>query len=478
MAEIDTSSYGKGYTAPNPLETLSNVAKVKGQLNQNMLFQQDYNSKLGLSQIYKDAIDPQTGQLDPEKMRALMAGPQGGNVTLGMPEAIKNSQEAQGRNLGIEKSQIDLARQNMTTAESYLSPLLAHPNPSSSEIAQALSDAMTKGHLKQEVALDLYSSLPRGQNGDVDEAKIRPWLQQQQMRMMDMKQRFDAMNPVPQAIDAGNQIDLMRLPQVGQPSQAGVIEKGLPPTTPVFNSQTNQMEFAGSGGGRPGASGGMAAAPPLGASEAAGVDATASAQQGVQLQQEADQVPAQKSLLGNLEGALSKFEPGPGQDWKNEVKKFANINNPFGNIFDPSKIASQEEFNKQATQLAQAQFKTLGGTGTDSKLDSAMHTSPNEALSKMGNKGIIAMLKGNVDAIAAKNQAWQTFKQSHGPQSYGQFSTEFNKTYDPRVFQTQYLTPDDNKKMLSGMTKAEQKAFYNSYRTALENQWVKLPGGK
>ncbi len=479
MAEIDTSIYQHQVKPANPLETLSGITGLQTQMNQNKLFQQQFQTNRAVSDIYKQAIKPD-GTIDPQKLNSLLATDP--NASYGLPQAYQGSQEAQQRNLGIEQTQIDLARKNMQTAESYLSPLLAHPNPSSSEIVGALSEAMTKGHLKQDVAMDLFSSLPRGPDGQIDETKITPWLKQQQMRMMDMKQRFDAMYPAPTMVNNGQAQIPVRLPQIGEPSQAGpAIQNQLPPTTPVFNPQTNAPGYlgaSGGGGAQGGQGGGIQSGPALGAAEAASVDASASANQGVQLQSEADQVPAQKALLGNLEGALDKFEPGPGQGWKNEAKKFANLNNPFGQIFNPASIASQEEFNKQATQLAQAQFKTLGGTGTDSKLDSAMHTSPNETLSKMGNKGIIAMLKGNVDAIAAKNQAWQQFKQAHGPQSYGQFSTEFNKTYDPRVFQSQYLTVDDRKKMLSGMTKDEQKGFIGAYRKALESGWVKLPGAK
>lgn len=485
MAEIDTSIYQNQVKPPDMLGTLSGVAGLQTQLNQNKLFQQELNSKLGLSQIYKDAIGP-NGQLDPSKIPGLINGPTGANVLLGLPEAYAQSQAAQQRNIGIDTSQLENKQKHIDAINRYMAPLLASPNPTASDIVQSLAHAVTAGVASTDEASQIWAQLPRDQGGQVDEGRIKPFLQAVQMQMMSPQERMNATSPAPQMVNTGQQQIPMRFPQIGQPSQAGPgIQNQLPPNTPIFNSQTNAPGYLGAiggAGGRLGTGGGqsgsIASGPALGAAEAAGVDATASANQGIQLQSEADQVPAQKALLGNLEGALDRFTPGPGQGWKNEAAKFVNANNPFGQIFDPSKIASQEEFNKQAVQLAQAQFKTLGGTGTDSKLDSAMHTSPNEALSKMGNKGIIAMLKGNADAVGIKNQEWQDFKQTHGPQSYGQFSTQFNKTYDPRVFQSQYLTTDDRKKMIGGMSKDEQKSFLNSYRTALSNGWVKLPGGK
>jgi hypothetical protein len=94
----------------------------------------------------------------------------------------------------------------------------------------------------------------------------------------------------------------------------------------------------------------------------------------------------------------------------------------------------------------------------------------------MGNKNIIALLKGNADAISAKNEAWQGWQQAHGPESYGQFSTAFNKVYDPRVFQFQYMKPDQRKEVLDSMSKGERNKFMQSTQFALQNNWIQPPG--
>lgn len=482
MADIDTSTYPKAKNT-SPLETMSGFANLQSVMNQNRLFQQEFQSKLGLSKIYKNAIDSKTGQLDPSKLD--FNDP---DVTMGLPQAYQNSQEAQQRNINIDTSQLENQRKHWEAVGTFMAPLVAPgKNPTSQDVLHQLAAANAAGLAGQDEMAKVWSTLPRTQDGRIDEGKIPAWSQQMMLNLMSRQEQINAVLPSPQMINTGQRQVPMRYPAFGQPSQAGpAIQNQLPPSTQVFNPQSNQMQFVGPGGGQGGGSpaagggqgGGMAAAPPLGAPEAAAVDASFGAKQGTELQSMADNVPARKALLGNLEGALGQFTSGPGQNWKMVAKAFANANSPFGAVFDAKSIASQEEFNKQAVQLAQQQFQALGGTGTDSKLDSAMHTSPNDALSKLGNKGIIAMLKGNEDAIGAKNQAWQSFKQQNGPQSYGTFSAQFNKSYDPRVFQSQYLTPDDNKKMLSGMTKNEQKSFLNSYRTALGNGWVKLPGAQ
>lgn len=260
-----------------------------------------------------------------------------------------------------------------------------------------------------------------------------------------------------------------------QADNAEAVGDQASPMVPTADNQGARAKPRAGGGPLP-------AGPALGAEAAANVTGTEAAKQGIALQTAADAVPNTKALLGNLEADLENFASGPGADWSKVAKAWVNRQSPLGDVFDPKKIASQEEFGKQSFQLAQQQFQALGGTGTDSKLESTMHTSPSDFLSNLGNKGIIALLKGNADAISAKNDAWQAWQTGgpgqpgHGPETYGQFSTQFNKTFDPRIFQAQYLSPEDRQNMLKGMTENEKKAFASNLRIAVDNGWVKLPG--
>jgi len=489
MPDIDTSTYPKANNT-SPLKTFSDFATLQNTLNQNKLFQQQYNTNLAVSNIYKQAMNPD-GTIDQAKLSALLASDP--NASYGLPQAYQQSQEARARNIGIDTAQLENQRKHWEAVGSFISPLLSLGNKATSgDVAHQLAAATTAGLASPEEASKVWATLPRTPDGRIDETKIPSWSQQMMLNLMDRQSALNATNPAPTIVNTGQSQIPMRLPQIGAPSLAGPgIQNELPPTTQRYNPQTRQMEFVGptggggQGGGNPsqgggapmgGGGGGMAAAPPLGAPEAASVDAHASAQQGTELQRRSDRVNDTKAILGNLEGELNTpgFNTGPGTKSMADWAKF--MNTQFGMNIRVEGLAAREQFNKLAGMLAQSQFQALGGTGTDAKLDATTLTSPNSELSKLGNKGIIALLKGNEDAIAVKNRAWQAYKQQHGPESYGQFSTEFNKSYDPRVFQSQYLTPDDRKKMLSGMTKQEQKSFLNSYRTALNNGWVQLPG--
>lgn len=193
------------------------------------------------------------------------------------------------------------------------------------------------------------------------------------------------------------------------------------------------------------------------------------------------EAPQTKSILNAMEEDLNKFKSGPGANYEQFGKSFALRNLPIpdsmkkeGGYFDPSSIASQEQFNKFSNLVAQSQFKALGGTGTDSKLNSASSTSPNEYLSKQGNKGIIQFLKGMQDAVQAKDKAWADWQSNGrgGPESFTAFSRDFNKNFDPRVFQFKYMAPDDRQKVFKGMPEAERKQFQKDATRARLEGWV------
>lgn len=507
MAGVDASIPLGAHVEPaNPLATLGNYVGIVNAANQNRLFNQQYQANIAAGQAAKGAIDPATGMLDPAKYgNALASGP----ASYMLPQFMQQNQQMQAGQLGINQQQLELAQKKNSALTNALAPLMATVKNggqvSQKDVMGAVGTLAASGfYTPQALAArltDPNDPLPS------DPSQLSSWVAKHYVQGLDTQAQIQALMGTPQGINLGGQTAIVSASPLGGVQNLGVMPNTLPPTTQRFNPQTRQMEFVGGtnplapavpdqsqpttpqdqpqiGNGRyPGLvgggsapAGGIPAAPPLGAPEAAAVTGTESAKQGINLQQAADQVPLMKGTLDNLDAALNQFTSGPGQDWKRVAKTFVNANFPEGLGFDPKSISSQEEFNKQAAQLAQQQFQALGGTGTDAKLDSAMHTSPNEALSKMGNKNIIALLKGNADAISAKNEAWQGWQQAHGPESYGQFSTAFNKVYDPRVFQFQYMKPDQRKEVLDSMSKGERNKFMQSTQFALQNNWIQPPG--
>jgi hypothetical protein len=148
--------------------------------------------------------------------------------------------------------------------------------------------------------------------------------------------------------------------------------------SPVKSAVTGPATFAERYGPKIGGGPQVNLAP--GVSEAAVSTAGQSAAMGNQLVTAANEAPATRAILDNLERTLEDFKPGVGADWARIGKSLVNTTLPESVAkkigFDPKSIASQEEFNKLAYNLAQSQFQALGGTGTDAKLNSTMSTSP------------------------------------------------------------------------------------------------------
>jgi hypothetical protein len=476
MAEVDTSIYRNAPKAPDMLGTLQGVMGIQGQMNQNKLFQQQFNTNLGVSQIYKDAIDPQTGTLDPAKLRALMAGPQGNNITLGMPQAIQNSQEAQQRNLNIDTAQIDLARKNMQTAEGYLSPLLAHKNPTSSEVLSALSEAMTKGHLNQKVALDVFSSLPRDPQGQIDETKIRPWLQEQQLRMMDMQKRFDAMFPAPTMVPTGQQTLPMRLPQIGEPTQAGPgIQQQLPPSTPVFNPATNQPGYmgpqAGAGqpqgqGGAPGSGGGfIPSGPALGVEAAANESAADSAKQLSALRSEvggsANRIFQLQQASKSLEGALTGKGSQPIQDWRSLLVTLGAA--------DEATAQGVKDFDQAKKYMIGAMLNRGAGLGinTNEKLAALSGASANTDISKLAAKDILKTMVGLEKGQQAQFAAFE--RAGLPPEKFASWAANWNKDRDLRAYAGFVdMKPAERVSMINKLKPAEKAKFMSTLKEAVD----------
>jgi len=192
--------------------------------------------------------------------------------------------------------------------------------------------------------------------------------------------------------------------------------------------------------------------PALGQQEAAGVSAAENAKQGIDLGKTADQVPTRKAALDNMLSDLQTLNTGPGADWEKTANALSSRLTGLGITMSPDQIAKQESFAKLSKQIALAQTSALGA-GTDEKLTTALGANPNTDLSKLGNTQIVGMLKGNEDAIALKNLAWQQYQAQHGPQSYGQFSTQFNHSFDPRALQAVYMSPEDKAKLAASLNK-------------------------
>lgn len=280
-----------------------------------------------------------------------------------------------------------------------------------------------------------------------------------------------------------------QIPTIGANNQPGTV-----PLSAVVDDQGNPRQQGGGGmgdGRYPGGGAQEASAAPAGppgfnptgmapgkqrAQEAAAV---AAADAGNKLAGQADAARTQMAQLDNLSDDLAKMQAtGPGSGRLALANAIAQKYGGFGLTMTPEELASTESFTKVAKQIAMAQAGSLGA-GTDEKLMTAMGANPNLDLSKLGNTQIVAMLKGNSAAIMAKNQAWQAYQAKNGPDSYNQFQTEFNKTFDPRAYQWNYLaatmTPEQRQSYIQSLPD-KGKGLRDAYNRAVADGLLKPYG--
>lgn len=202
--------------------------------------------------------------------------------------------------------------------------------------------------------------------------------------------------------------------------------------------------------------GSIVAAPPPGAVEAQAAQAGESQKVGSALNARADLVPHRIADLNNMERELEiaggKF--GPLAHSEKKANQISQRVLGFGVTMSPEEVAGIENFDKIGNQIALNQAGALGVT--DQRVQTSMGANPNSNYSYLGNKGILPILKGNEDAIALKAREWKKYSKANGAASYNDFSDEFNKDFNPQVFQFARMTPEQRSKFVAAIPDKEQ----------------------
>jgi hypothetical protein len=518
--------------------TLGKALAVKQGMLQNQMLQQDFAARRGSGEAYQAAIDPNSGELDTNKLLGIASADP--RIAYKAGELVREAQERKLQQAGISSAQAKSFNDHLGIVGASLSSLLAGDDFSRDAIVGKAAGLLGNSAIAPE--------LRKGMQGDVvaliqqlgdDPAANKQILTQLMVQNLGAQERIAALFGAPQTINTGGQTQVVapsavtgKLTQVGAPiqntmdpatatqptpvmttdaqgnpvqaattraqfaqgaQQAGALPTGvampgglplgtLAETVTVIDPVTKQPKVItkgellgignGSGVHAPTTGGGVATGLAPGQGEALAAQGTESAKQGVQLQQQADAAPARRAALLSMRDQLANFETGPAADKMAHVSALAR---EFGLPAPVSKegVKATEEFNKLSTQIVLQQVAQLGGAGTDDKLAAGIKGNPSTYLSKLGNKAVTALMLGNEDAISAKNEAWQKWQQAgKGPETYGSFSTQFNRIYDPRVFQAKYMDPKDRAAMIKNMSPAEKKRYDDHVRVAVQAGWI------
>lgn len=464
---------------------------------------------LMVGRAVQEASNPETGQINQNKVLDLLRqNPIGASQAIPTMDALARLRQA---GFAADQAGLETFQKRMATAAHLFGVLASKKNPTMDDVYDAATMALDPVYNAKEVGITLpviMNMIKQFRGLTPKQIKEKAILMQTQAATT--QEALGAHAPRYEWQDTGQRKVMVPVGTQVAPAMGTTVRSELPPGTPVATPQGQRYlgpqpqppglvqpplpveegaPLPPAQGGAPSAAPGMPTGPaaslPPGYVGAAESVAAAGASNANALMQANDSSMMRKAMLGNLEDDLRKFEPGPGAEWTKVAKAWANRNLPVpeswkaeGGILDMKSIASQEQFNKQAAMLAQAQFQTIGGTGTDAKFSSAFTTSPNEYLSKLGNVGIIRLLKGNEDAIQAKNAAWQKWRKAKGPDTYADFSADFNAHFDPRVFQFKYIPAKERQEYIDHMDSNERMRFLRDLTYARKQGWVNFGAKK
>jgi hypothetical protein len=243
------------------------------------------------------------------------------------------------------------------------------------------------------------------------------------------------------------------------PTPTGITPEGAPITAPrdVYNYRT-----AGGGGIASGLAPGEQGVMESSASRAAALQATA------------ETSPQYRSDLENLrsESRILDQLGGPTQEVEKKLNQLSQRLAGFGVTMTPDQLRASESFDKISNQISLRQAQTFGGT--DASRHMAIGATPNTSMSGIGRKAVISMLQGNQDAIDTARSAWLDARSNGAPaQSFDVFMHGIGKVLDPRVFQFNRLSRDDQQRFLSQMPPSEIPDFEQNYRASIHRGWVK-----
>jgi hypothetical protein len=406
---------GGGLASLNPLQIIG----AANALTQNRYLQADMASKQATGAAFQSALNPDGSVDQPRLSTALQASPE---AAWGMPETTS-------RMLQQTSAQTDLdAKRNQFILDSV--GATANDPKLNADKVRSLGVTLARNlRIPAPMINNWLDDLPKGKDA----------LRQKLIQMRNM------------ATGSAN---------LSTPTPTGITPEGAPITAPrdVYNYQTR-------GGGLPsGLAPGEQGLSESAAGRAANLQATASTSP--QYHSDLENLRQDSAVMGNL--------GGPSQDVEKKLNQLSTRVAGFGVTMSPDQLRASESFDKIASNIALNQAKMLGGT--DSTRSMSVGATPNSGMSRYGRDGVIDMLQGNQDAVDAARQAWLDARSKGASAgSHDIFMNKISKVLDPRVFQFNRLSRDNQQKFYSQMPAAEIPAFEAKYEAGVKRGWVQPP---
>lgn len=399
----------------------SKIIGVVGALNQNALFQQQFNARRAIGSAYQKAIRPD-GSIDtPTLMREIKSDP---DAAFMAGEAASGALSREGQQIGNTTAQTELDAKRNAFIVDGLGALADDPKLSLDKVRNVAVTYARNLKIPGAVVNSWLDNLPK------DPKALRDNLNQ--MRTLAVGSTGTATrvtgppdaSGAPQSMPMGAAIHAGTMPTALAPGEAGLAESA--------------------------------------AGRAAKLQASASTSQ--QYHADLENLKADSKILDNL--------GGPSFEVEKKLNQFSSRLGGFGITMTPDQLRAGESFDKIANQISLNQSQLFHGS--DAGLHTVVGANPSTSMSKFGREGVIDMLHGNQDAIDVTRKAWLKARANGAkPGDYDLFAERMGQEVDPRVFQFNRLSRENQQKFLSQMDPSDLKEFEGKFKTAVENKWVK-----
>jgi hypothetical protein len=485
----------------NPLQQALQVAQFRAYNANGLAQQQALAANRATSAAYQQAVDPNTGQLDTNKLSALIAADP--DSAYNYATTMKNVMDARQAQQTYDKGQIGMNNDqidNYKKAMGFMTQQFASLNPNDPDFNSKMltigADAVKLGHLDPNMVVSTMQQIPQ------DPSQRQMWFKQKLNAMQDATAQLNNLKPQVGSVATGGGTTFTNTDALtGQVTPTTTIQNTITPDAAaqlvdVTNADGSHskvpmaqvLQKTGMGGvlppqGQPqggtgdGGNGRYPGGGSFQTSPAAGiVDANqkANAAGGDMLvadQQSNAQSGARINMLQNAQQALSSSDTGQKSEGLQNLRG-ALVTFGLASQEQANKVASYDEANKYLTQYAQNKAASFGH-GTDSQLAAAMTGNGSTKISNLAAQDVVKVNIGLERMDQARMQAWQN--SGLQPSQYAQWKSQFGSTMDPRVFVADQMDPAKVQSMVKKMNPKEQATFRTQYNWAVQNGFINGP---
>lgn len=481
----------------NPLQMALQAAQFRAFNANGLAAQQQLAANRATSQAYQQAVDPNTGQLDTNKLSALIAqNPDSAYNYAQTMKSVMDARQAQQTydrgQIGLNDDQIENAKKAYTYTAQRFGTLDPNDPDFSGKLLGVAADTVKYGHVDPNVVISSLANVPP------DPAGRAAWLQRGISAAQDAAAQLNSITPKPAQVDTGGAITYQDTNPISNPSIVGTtMQKSLDPATastptPAYDPATGQTgniprsQFAsggpppiptipqpanmptGSGGAAPMPSGPVPGAAPAGprgfvptgpALGASGI-ADAAGQRYATLQSAAANA---KGLMNTYDLASNAVNGAIAQG--KGSSSIANAGGvvqtllgafgakPTGDSVKDYQLATN--YLNSATDQAAA---SLGLSGSDSRLAAAKAGQPDpNNMNLPALQQAIAHAKGLQQAVLDRQQATTNFLAQNGNSTanLNQFEAKWNKSFNPDVSYVRSLNSPQQQQAAMQQLKAQ-----------------------